>query len=98
MEDKWFGMDREDIKWFPTIDHDKCTGCESCIKKCSHSVFEKIDGKVMVVKAFNCVVGCTGCDPLCPEGAISHPPREYLVNLIKNRNFETGCGCNSKGD
>jgi len=98
LAEKWFGMEREDIQWFPTIDNDKCTNCETCLKKCSHGVFENINGKVKVVKPFNCVVGCTGCDPLCPEGAISHPSKDYLVNLIKTRNIKNGCGCNCKGD
>ena len=87
LADKWLGMEREDIKWYPTIDQDKCTQCETCVKMCQYGVFEKINNKIQVVKPFNCVIGCTGCDPLCPGGAISHPPMDDLLTLVKNKKF-----------
>lgn len=87
--EKWLGMKREDIQWYPTIDQDKCKQCETCVKMCQYGVFEKIDNKIKVFKPFNCVVGCAWCDTICQEGAISHPPIEELLTLVKNKKFGT---------
>jgi len=37
--EKWFGIERKDIEWFPTINYDKCTSCRACLKKCKKGVF-----------------------------------------------------------
>jgi NAD-dependent dihydropyrimidine dehydrogenase PreA subunit len=91
--DKWFGVSREEIDWFPTIDYKKCSGCMACLNKCSRGVFASDNGRPKVVQPNKCVVGCTGCDKICPQQAISHPPKEYLEKLAKGRGFELGCGC-----
>jgi len=49
--------------------------------------------KRTVVKNPNgCVVTCTGCDPICPAGAIKHPSkqefREKIRKLRKNPDFQ----------
>jgi len=98
MPEKWFGIPREEIDWFPTINYEKCTGCMACVKKCSNGVYGERKGKPKVVKPKNCVVGCTGCEPVCPVGAISHPPREYLEKLAKRKDFKVGCNCGAKKD
>lgn len=30
----WHGIAREIIPWFPTVNHDKCIGCELCFVTC----------------------------------------------------------------
>jgi len=92
MPERWFGIDREKIDWFPTIDYHKCTVCMSCVRKCTHGVYAEVEGKPKVVGPKNCVVGCTGCEPVCPQGAISHPPKEYLQNLANNQDYKL-CTC-----
>ncbi len=87
--EKWFGIDRDKIEWFPTIDYEKCIGCMACVRKCTHRVYEEEDGKPKVVGKLNCVVGCTNCEATCPVEAISHPPKEGLLKLAKQQ----GCGC-----
>ena len=97
-DDKWFGIPREEIDWFPTIDYKKCIGCMACFEKCKQGVYAKEKGKPKVVKPKNCVVGCTGCDQVCPQGAISHPPKKYLTDLIKEKGTVSGCGCGCGGE
>jgi len=94
--EKWLGIDRDEIEWFPTINYAKCTGCMACVKKCTHGVYAEKGGKPKVVKPKNCVVGCTGCEPICPQNAISHPPKSYLETLAKKDASETSCKCGGK--
>ncbi len=94
--EKWFGIDRQEIQWFPIIDDEKCIGCMACLNKCKKAVFIEEDGKPTVANPYNCVVGCTGCQKVCPEHAISHPPREYLEKLSKRKDFVVGCICGGK--
>ena len=91
-KETWNGIERAKIKWFPTIDYDKCIGCLACLQKCSHNVYIEKDGKPKVVNPDNCVVGCTGCDKVCPKKAISHPPKSYLDKLVKNAKSACSCG------
>lgn len=90
---KWFGILREEIDWFPTIDYEKCSGCLACVRKCSNGVYAEEESRPKVINPKNCVVGCTGCDEICPQKAISHPPKEYLEELIKCDDFKMGCSC-----
>jgi len=92
-EKQRFGIPREQINWFPIIDYAKCVGCMACVKKCKHGVYAEESGKPKVVKPKNCLVGCTGCEPVCPQKAISHPPKEYLQKLVKKKYFQAGCTC-----
>ena len=95
-DDKWFGISRIEIEWFPTINYDKCISCMACLNKCKKGVFVEENGKPKVTNPYNCVVGCTGCQKVCPNEAISHPPREYLEKLTKRKDFVVGCSCGGK--
>jgi NAD-dependent dihydropyrimidine dehydrogenase PreA subunit len=87
----WNGIPRSRIKWHPAIDYEKCSGCMSCVRKCRNGVYSEEGGRPKVVKPQNCVVGCTGCQSVCPNGAISHPPKDYLKNLLNGKEFEVKC-------
>ncbi|MDZ7798690.1 MAG: 4Fe-4S binding protein [Patescibacteria group bacterium] len=63
-------------KWFPRIDKDKCTQCLACVNFCANGVYAEKNGKPAVIKPENCVIGCRGCEKICPVGAISHPCRK----------------------
>ena len=78
--------------WFPVIDYRKCTGCLACLMKCTHGVYAKKDGKPEVVKPGNCVLGCRGCEPVCPKGAITHVSKGYIGKISKGC-VKGGCGC-----
>ena len=91
-EETWHGIPRSKITWYPTIDYEKCVGCGKCVDYCKLGAFEfeeKDGNKMPVVKnPSNCVVLCTGCDGICPAGAIKHQSkkeaREKIRNLRKN--------------
>jgi formate hydrogenlyase subunit 6/NADH:ubiquinone oxidoreductase subunit I len=71
--DKWHGIDRKNIDWYPVIDESKCIGCGLCVTTCGRGVY-KYDyekRKSKVVNPFNCMVACQTCANLCPVGAIS---------------------------
>ena len=87
-------MGYEQTDWFPTIDYAKCNGCMACVKKCTHGVYAKRDGKPMVVRPHNCIFGCTGCQPICPMNAITHPSKERHGKIAKiNNNSACCCEC-----
>jgi len=50
------------------IDHDKCTGCGSCLADCLHHVLEIRDGKTYVLSD-DCLK-CGHCVAVCPAGAV----------------------------
>lgn len=76
---------REWISWYPTIDWDKCIGCQTCIDFCNNGVFEWDDqnSHPIVANPLDCVVGCNACAKLCDEEAISFPTKEELNASIQ---------------
>ncbi|HUT54868.1 MAG TPA: 4Fe-4S dicluster domain-containing protein [bacterium] len=52
-----------------TVDHDKCTGCESCVDICPFDVFEMQNEKSVPVRPEDCE-GCMSCVESCAEEAI----------------------------
>jgi NAD-dependent dihydropyrimidine dehydrogenase PreA subunit len=52
-----------------TVDHDKCTGCESCVDICPFDVYEMQNEKSVPVRPEDCE-GCMSCVESCPEEAI----------------------------
>jgi Fe-S-cluster-containing hydrogenase component 2 len=41
----WHGIARETIPWFPTVNHDKCIGCELGFVTCGRGVNDVHDHK-----------------------------------------------------
>ena len=87
-KDEWHGIPREEIPWYPTIDYEKCIGCGKCVEYCTLGAFEFADenGKKrpIVKNPNNCVVLCTGCDSICPVGAIKHQSKKETNETIRN--------------
>jgi len=79
---------RSKIPWGPTINYEKCINCGKCVDYCKLGVYEfeeKKGAKRSVVKnPDKCVVLCTGCEPQCPAGAITHPAKEETRKIIRD--------------
>ncbi len=58
--------------WYPVIDADLCSNCNTCADFCSHGVFETGVDRPAVVQPDNCVEFCRGCSKICPSEAISY--------------------------
>lgn len=82
VEERYHGIPREEIPWFPRVDVEKCTGCGSCVEFCQKKVYA-LDDKAVVANPFRCVVSCTGCLTKCPEGALSFPSMVELRDVMK---------------
>lgn len=58
------------ISFKPSIDSQKCNGCEDCIEACTAHVLVMKHGRAMVLNADDCQ-GCESCLEICREGAIT---------------------------
>lgn len=87
----WHGVQREQIKWHPTVDHELCIGCGLCVLGCGANVyaFDYEKKKPVVIAPLKCKVGCVTCANTCPTHAISFPPLSYLHRIIKRRGLLT---------
>jgi len=79
----WHGILREEIPWYPTVNEEKCIGCGLCFVTCGRDVYEMVGKKVKVVNPYNCLVGCTTCETVCPVGAITFPSKEMIQRIEK---------------
>ncbi|WP_297475688.1 ferredoxin family protein [Thermococcus sp.] len=80
----WWGVERKEIEWYPRINYDVCAGCGICFVTCGRRVFDwdTDEGKPVVARPYNCMVGCSTCATLCPCNAIDFPPKEYIKKWI----------------
>lgn len=79
--ERWHGIPRQDIPWFPTVDATACIGCELCYVTCGRGVYELKDRKAITAQPYACMVGCTTCAMVCPTEAIHFPDREVVRRL-----------------
>jgi NAD-dependent dihydropyrimidine dehydrogenase PreA subunit len=82
-----FNVPRAQIPWHPTVDLAKCVGCGTCFEFCAHGTYgwDEKEGKPLVKNPNNCVVGCSGCAPECPAGAITFPPLTILKQYMRHK-------------
>ncbi len=95
----WFiGYPRRDIPWYPIIDSVKCVGCGMCMN-CGKKVYDWVEGKAVVARPYDCVVGCSTCATLCQRRAISFPgvglvraiyAKEKIWDKVKEKLQEEG--------
>lgn len=71
------GLSSEWKSWYPIIDYSRCTACGQCHDFCLFGVYEKRDGKVVVVKPQACKNNCPACARICPQTAIVFPKYMY---------------------
>lgn len=77
----WHGIDRAVIPWFPTVDHDKCIGCQLCFVTCGRGVYDIHDHKAWPERQYDCMVGCTTCANICPTQAIIFPDKIIVQKI-----------------
>lgn len=53
----------------PNPDKEKCTGCGDCVNICPVGALEIKDGKVVLVRADECI-DCRACESACENSAI----------------------------
>jgi NAD-dependent dihydropyrimidine dehydrogenase PreA subunit len=96
-QETYHGVPREKIPWGPTINYDKCISCGKCAQYCHMKVFtlQEKGGKqqAVVTNPKGCVVFCTGCESICPAGAITHPSKKETQQLIRQLQKEQKKGC-----
>jgi NAD-dependent dihydropyrimidine dehydrogenase PreA subunit len=91
MSQLYQGVPREDIPWFPMIDPERCDHCLKCLEFCPHDVYESVEGKLEVANPFNCPVGCSRCQSVCPQKAIAFmSPRDLGMMLQQLRRQRAG--------
>ena len=83
MSQLYQGVPREDIPWFPLIDPDRCDHCLKCLEFCPHDVYESVEGKLEVANPFNCPVGCSRCQSVCPQKAIAFMSARDLGMMLQ---------------
>lgn len=83
VEEKYHGISREKIHWYPSVDYGKCNSCGSCAKFCKRGVYT-FDNAPHVTNPYRCIVTCTGCSKICKEAAISFPSLVYLREEMKS--------------
>ncbi len=76
------GYPREKVEWYPTIDNDKCVSCGMCMN-CGREVYEWTEKGPMVVRPYQCIVGCATCANLCLGNAITFPDIQKVRELYK---------------
>ncbi len=85
-EETYKGVPRNKIPWYPIIDYENCVSCGKCVDYCKLGAFEveETEGKkrIVVKNPYNCVVLCTGCEPQCPAGTITHPSKMETRKII----------------
>jgi ferredoxin len=69
-------------RWYPVIDHDRCTGCRQCLDFCLFGVYS-VDGSddVVPTQPDNCKPGCPACARVCPVGAIMFPEYDASATI-----------------
>lgn len=78
------GIARSEIDWGPTIAAEKCVSCGLCLN-CGKNVFGWVDGKSVVARRNDCVVGCMTCGNLCQGHAITFPPVDELRKAYRDK-------------
>ncbi len=89
--DEWFGVPRKEVAWYPKIDPATCIGCGLCTVVCGRGVYsyDMVDKKPVVVKPYNCLVGCQTCANLCLVGAIEFPDPQMVRDEARKHKIFT---------
>ena len=65
------------------VDHEKCTGCGTCLQRCQFGAIRKnVTLNNVWIDPFKCF-GCGLCETGCPQGAITLKDRRHLPGLAE---------------
>lgn len=81
-QERWHGIARKEVPWFPTVAPDACIGCGLCFVTCGRGVYDLEGRKAEAARPYACMVGCSTCATVCPTGAI-HFPEKAVVQRIE---------------
>lgn len=80
--------------WYPVIDYTLCAECGSCVKKCTHGVYDSAKApSPVVMNPDGCVDHCHGCGALCPTGAITYVGDNTGWTPPNGKPAACDCGC-----
>lgn len=87
---RYLGIPRHLIPWYPTIDAELCVGCQECINFCHDTVyaFDAENRKVFVENKWHCQVYCQSCTHACSRDAITFPDRREVKAIIRDLRAE----------
>ena len=86
-------------RWYPVIDYSACIACGSCVKKCSHGVYNAQKAPTpVVVNPGGCVDHCHGCGTICPVGAITYVGEDTGWTPPNGAKIEEEPCCSCGGD
>ncbi|MBF4693417.1 ATP-binding protein [Fusibacter ferrireducens] len=73
-------VEKEILVKTPVVDHDKCSGCRTCVEFCKFNALAFINQKV---KVFDSIChSCGGCSLICPEHAIKE--KDKAIGVIES--------------
>lgn len=80
----WRGVPRDEISWWPIVQKCKCDGCGLCVISCpAEALAFDYELDIPFVRALHrCLVGCSTCASLCPNGALLLPDPAGLRQTI----------------
>lgn len=70
---------RNYIRYYPRVDHGKCTRCGTCVKACPEKIISLNSGKI-VINYTDCI-SCFCCQESCPAAAIE-VKKSIIAKLI----------------
>ena len=79
-----------------TLDHQRCSGCRTCLIVCPHGVFGIGDDKRAYLADRGACMECGACALNCPSNAISVTPGVGCASAIIHgwlTGTEPSCGC-----
>jgi ferredoxin len=80
----WYGVPREELLWWPIVQKCQCNGCGLCVISCpAEALAFDYELRIPFIRALHrCLVGCSTCATLCPNGAIQLPDPATLRQTI----------------
>ena len=82
---RYLGIPRHLIPWFPRINAETCVGCKACMEFCADGVYayDEQTRQVYVANPWHCQIYCQSCTHVCPRDAITFIDRREVKARIR---------------